>query len=73
MSGFPLKKTVSGGFDFAEIIARGCKNKNIDGFCSILFSKSIDENRNRLAIAVFEILEINCGGVAKIWTFFSFS
>jgi hypothetical protein len=45
-----------------EIIARGCKNKQIDGICSILFSKSIGENHNRLAIAVFEMLAKNCGG-----------
>ncbi len=55
-----LKETVLGVFDFAEIIARGYKNKQIAGFCSKCFATSIGENRNRLAIVVWEIVSKNC-------------
>jgi hypothetical protein len=51
----PLKEAVLGVFDLAEIVARGSKNKQIDGFCAKFFSKSIAENRNRLAFVVWEI------------------
>jgi hypothetical protein len=51
-----------GVFNFAEIIARGYKNKQINMFSSKFFSKSIGENHNPLAIVVFEILAKNCGG-----------
>ncbi len=43
-----------GGVDFSEIIARGYKNKHRWGLFEI-FAKSIGENRNRLAIVVWEI------------------
>jgi hypothetical protein len=48
----PLKETVLGVFDLAEIVAGGSKNKQIDGFCAKFFAKSIAKNRNRLAFVV---------------------
>jgi hypothetical protein len=51
----PLKETVLGFFDLAEIVAGGSKNKQIDGFCAKFFVKSIAKNRNRLAFVVWEI------------------
>jgi hypothetical protein len=56
----PHKEAVLGVFDLAEIVARGSKNKQIDGFCAKFFAKSIAKNRNRLAF------------VAEIWNFFRF-
>ncbi len=71
----PLKQTVLGVFDFAEIIARGSTNfynlnLQMDGFCFKCIAKLIGENRNRLAIVVWDILYIEklCG-VVKILTF----
>jgi hypothetical protein len=55
----PLKETVLGVFDLAEIVAGGSKNKQIDGFCAKFFSKSIAKNRNRLAFVVWEIFKKN--------------
>jgi hypothetical protein len=34
----PLKETVLGVFDLAEIVAGGSKNKQIDGFCAKFFA-----------------------------------
>ncbi len=51
----PLKETVLGVFDLAEIVAGDSKNKQIDGFCAKFFAKSIAKNRNRLAFVVWEI------------------
>jgi hypothetical protein len=34
----PLKQTVLGFFDFAEIITGSPKNKQIDGFCAVFFA-----------------------------------
>jgi hypothetical protein len=34
----PLKETVLGVFDLAEIVAGGSKNKQIDGFCAKCFA-----------------------------------
>jgi hypothetical protein len=51
----PLKETVLGVFDLAEIVAGGSKNKQIDGFYAKFFAKSIAKNRNRLAFVVLEI------------------
>jgi hypothetical protein len=51
----PLKETVLGVFDLAEIVAGGSKNKQIDGFCAKFFAKSIAKNRNRLAFVVWDI------------------
>ena len=44
----------------------------MDGFCAEFFAKSIGENRNCIAFAVWEIYEKNWEGVAKILTFFGF-
>jgi hypothetical protein len=55
----PLKETVLGVFDLAEIVAGGSKNKQIDGFCAKFFAKSIAKNRNRLAFVVWEIFKKN--------------
>jgi hypothetical protein len=55
----PLKETVLGVFDLAEIFAGGSQNKQIDGFCAKCFAKSIAKNRNRLAFVVWEILKKN--------------
>ena len=68
----PLKETVLGVFDLAEIVAGGSKNKQIDGFCAKFFAKSIAKNRNRLAFVVWEIFKKTYGGVAEIVTFFVF-
>jgi hypothetical protein len=43
----PLKETVLGVFDLAEIVAGGSKNLEVDGFCAKFFAKSNGENRNR--------------------------
>jgi hypothetical protein len=59
-----------GGFDFAEIIAKGKKNKRIDENYSEFFAKSICDNRNRLAFVVYEILFKKWWWVAKILMFF---
>jgi hypothetical protein len=53
----PLKETVLGVFDLAEIVAGGSKNKQIDGFCAKFFAKSIAKNRNRLAFVVWDIFK----------------
>jgi hypothetical protein len=34
----PLKETVLGVFDLAEIVAGGSKNKQINGFCAKFFA-----------------------------------
>jgi hypothetical protein len=67
----PLKETVLGVFDVAEIVAGGSQNKQIDWFCAKFFAKSIAKNRNRLAFVVWEKFK-KMRGVSRNLDFFSF-
>jgi hypothetical protein len=57
----PLIETIWGVFDFAKVIARGCKNKQIDEFGSKFFAKSIDENRSHSYCSFGDLKKIKGG------------